>query len=423
MLTIIFIKRFDVPVFTSPTRLIRSVLAVSAAAVVLAGCSGTDSHHGGVASPSSGPIEQRSATPRLALSHDGGILVLDAQSLDQVADLPVDGFVRLNSAGDGRHVLVSEAGGFRVLDMGTWTRRHGDHGHHQTAEPALTEMRFGADEPGHVVVHDSRITLFSDGTGQVDIVEPAELMRGKAVSTTFTLPQPHHGVAVFRGDGTVVVTRGDEEKRTGIAILDASRKEIARNDECPGVHGEAAAADGRLTFGCENGILVVDGTDIRKVDSPDPYGRIGNQAGDDSSPIVLGDYKSDPDADIERPTRISLTDTRTGRLRLVDLGTSYSFRSLERGPGGSAVVLGSDGALHLVDVETGERTARIPVIGQWTEPDEWQSPMPNVAVQDGIAYVSDPDARRIVAVDLTSRQKIAEADVPHETIELVAVTG
>ncbi len=64
-----------------------------------------------------------------------------------------------------------------------------------------------------------------------------------------------------------------------------------------------------------------------------------------------------------------------------------------------------------------------PVIGQWTEPDEWQSPMPNVAVQDGIAYVSDPGAKRIVAVDLTSRQKIAEADVPHETIELVAVTG
>ena len=30
-----------------------------------------------------------------------------------------------------------------------------------------------------------------------------------------------------------------------------------------------------------------------KVASPDPYGRIGNQAGDETSPIVFGDYKTD----------------------------------------------------------------------------------------------------------------------------------
>ncbi|MDJ0029178.1 zinc metallochaperone AztD [Gordonia alkanivorans] len=404
------------------TTLTRSLALLAASSIALVAC-GDPEQATPSAESSRGPAEQQSATPRLALSYDGGILVLDAKTLDQVADLPLDGFVRLNSAGNGRHVFVSEADGFRVLDAGTWTKAHGDHGHHYTTEPSLTEMRFGGAEPGHVVVHDSRISLFSDGTGQVDIVEPAELLRGNPVATTFTVPQPHHGVAVFRGDGSVVVTRGDENSRSGVAILDKQRNEIARNDECPGVHGEAAAADGRLTFGCENGILIVDGNDIRKVASPDPYGRIGNQAGDHGSPVVLGDYKSDEDADLERPTRFSLTDTRTGDLRLVDLGTSYSFRSLERGPGGSAVILGTDGALHVFDARSGNRTARIPAIGEWAEPDEWQSPMPNVVVQDRIAYVSEPVSRKIVAIDLESGEKVAESTLPRETVELVAVTG
>ena len=201
------------------------------------------------------------------------------------------------------------------------------------------------------------------------------------------------------------------------------RREIARNDQCPGIHGEAAAADGVLTFGCENGILIVRGNQIQKVASPDPYGRIGNQAGDETSPIVFGDYKTDKDAEIERPNRFTLTNTRSGQLRVVPFDSSYSFRSIERGPGGSAVLLGTDGALHVFDVNTAARTARIPVIGAWTEPDEWQSPMPNLFVQDGVAYVSDPAAKKIVAVDLATKEKVGEATLPHPTIELTGVTG
>ncbi|MCR5977403.1 hypothetical protein GDN83_06555 [Gordonia jinghuaiqii] len=411
------------------TNLTRSLAVLLAASFTLVACGTAESAKPAPASSSSTePVERQSATPRLALSYDGGILVLDAASLEQVADLPTEGFIRLNSAGNGRNVFVSESGGFRVLDMGTWTRQHGDHGHHYTSAPALTDMTFGGAEPGHVVPHDSRIALFSDGTGEVDIVEPAELLRGKAVSTSFTVPEPHHGVAVFREDGTVVVTVGDEDTRSGVAILGKDRKEIVRNDQCPGVHGEAAAADGALTFGCQDGILVVSGNEIRKVDSPDDYGRIGNQAGTDESPIVLGDYKTDREAgsgdnEIERPDRFTLTDTRTGRLRVVPFDSSYSFRSIERGPGGSAVILATDGALHVFDATTAARTARIPVVGAWTEPDEWQSPMPNVVVLGDIAYVTDPAAKKIVAVDLTTEEQVGEATLPHRTVELAAVTG
>jgi hypothetical protein len=414
---------------TNLTRVAALLVASSFALTACGSDSGTTGTTATSSSATSGsaaaqPVEQQSATPRLALSYDGGILVLDADNLQQVADIPTEGFIRLNSADNGRNVFVSETGGFRVLDMGTWTRQHGDHGHYYTTQPTMTDMRFGGEEPGHVVPHDSRITLFSDGTGEVDVVEPAELLRGNAKSTEYTVPEPHHGVAVSRGDGTLVTTAGNEDTRTGIVILDKERKEIARNDQCPGVHGEAAAADGVLTFGCQDGILMVRGNEIQKVQSPDAaYGRIGNQAGSEESPIVLGDYKTDKDAELERPDRFTLTDTRTGQLRVVPFPASYSFRSIERGPNGSAVILGTDGALHVYDPVTAQPIRTIPVISAWTEPDEWQSPMPNIHVQDGVAYVADPAAKTIIAVDLTTGEKKAQADLPQQTIELTGVTG
>ena len=93
--------------------------------------------------------------------------ILDATTLETVADLPLAGFNRLNAAGDGRHLLVSTQGGFRVLDAGAWTEPHGDHAHHYTSAPRLTDVLHPAEEPGHVVVHDGHTALFDDGTGEV----------------------------------------------------------------------------------------------------------------------------------------------------------------------------------------------------------------------------------------------------------------
>lgn len=121
---------------TNPTKIIA---LASVASFALAAC-GTDSSSGGASSAAPVATEQESATPRLALSYDGGVLILDANSLDQVADIPVEGFTRLNSAGNGRNVFVSTSDGFQVLDMGTWTESHGDHGHSYTATPVMTDM-------------------------------------------------------------------------------------------------------------------------------------------------------------------------------------------------------------------------------------------------------------------------------------------
>ncbi|GAA4813201.1 zinc metallochaperone AztD [Nocardioides caeni] len=376
-------------------------------------------------SPSVTAVEATTAQPRLAVSYDGGVLVLDAATGDVLLDHESEGFLRLSPAGDGRHVMVSGPGGFTALDLGSWTDEHGDHGHSWTTDPRLTDFTVAAEEPGHVVAHGGRTTLFDDGTGIVTAFDDAELEHLDEHAPeldTWELPEAHHGVAVQDELGNLIHTVGDEESRSGIRVATASGNELAVTDECPGVHGEAYAGDVAV-FGCEDGVVVVDGRTISKVTSPDAYGRIGNQAGHETSPFVLGDYKVDPDAELERPTRVTVIDTRDASLRLVDLPASYTFRSLDRMPDGDGLVLGTDGSLHVVDVETARVSRSLPVTAAWREPMDWQVARPLVEVVGELAYVTEPATSQVHVVDLGTFKVVDTLELPQVPMELSAVTG
>lgn len=386
----------------------RRLVVLSAAVALLAACSSAPDasddidEAGQTTTPAAEPTESATAQPRLAITYDGGLLVVDADTLEPVSDIDLDGFSRVSAAGDDRRIFVSVGDGFRLLDTASWSERHDDHSHHYVGDPVLAATTIPAEKPGHVVPHDGRVALFDDGTGDVRILRTDALgdvdngNRGREL----TLPEPHHGVAVPLPADEMLVTLGNEEDRTGVAILNAAGDELQRNEECPGVHGESTAAGEAVVVGCRNGVLIYrDGT-ITKVTAPDPYGRIGNQAGSPVSPVVLGDYKTDPDAELERPERVALVDTATAQLRLVDIGTSYTFRSLGRGPNGEALVLGTNGELIVIDPVSGQIDRRIPVIESWTEPDDWQQPRPALAVHDSVAYITDPANQAVHAVDL-----------------------
>jgi len=416
---------------------------IAVAALLLSGCAadpgrgsggrlpGADPQPGGQPAGSA-PARQevQGPAPRLVLTHAEGITVLDARSLEVVGEAGLDGFNRLNPAGDGRHVLVSTGNAFRVFDAGVWTERHGDHGHSYAAPPVLTDVAFEAGKSGHAVFHSGRTALFSDGSGKVEVFDPAGLAKETGVlpeTDVYTTPEAHHGVAVPLEDGKLLVTLGDDESGRGIAVLAAGtgqdRAELVRNEECPGVHGEAVAGHDAVVVGCENGMLIYRDGKISKVSSPDDYGRMGNQAGSPESPVVLGDYKVDKDAVLERPTRISLVNTETAALQLVELGASYSFRSLGRGPSGEALVLGTDGALRIIDPVTGNITSVVPVVAAWEESETWQDPRPTLFVQGSTAYVTEPSSSSIHAVDLSSGKVSKSAELPHVPNELTGVSG
>ncbi|QYJ05735.1 hypothetical protein KUV85_08665 [Nocardioides panacisoli] len=373
-------------------------------------------------SATTGATEVSGAEPRLALTYDGGILVLDAESGEVLDDAPLEGFTRLSPAGDDRHLFVSATGGFTALDLGTWTEAHGDHGHSWTAEPTLTDLTIAAEAPGHVVPHDGTTALFDDATGTITLLDPAELAEGTPETETTTTEEAHHGVAFRDERGNLVTTVGNEDSRDGIAVLTAAGNELARTDDCPGVHGEAFGGE-RAVFGCEDGVLVLDGTEITKVDAPDDYGRIGNQAGHAASPFVLGDYKVDADAELERPTRVSVIDTRDASLRLVDLPASYSFRSLGRTPDGDGLVLGTDGRLRVIDVADASVRDAVAVTEEWREPMDWQEPRPTLLVLGDTAYVTEPATDQLHVVDLADLSVTDTHDLPHTPNELNGVTG
>ncbi|MET4927298.1 zinc metallochaperone AztD [Streptomyces sp. PSRA5] len=387
-----------------------ALTALLAACVTLTACGGGDASGTAAEKSSDTPdTSDTSAKPvkdPIVATYDGGLYVLDGATLKVAGDIPLKGFNRVNPAGDDRHVMVSTATGFQVMDA---------------VGRRLTDVEFKGPKPGHVVRHAGRTVLFSDGTGEVTVFDPEDLGDTRPKSTTYDSAAPHHGVAIQLANGELVTTLGTEEKRVGITVLGEDREEITRSEECPGVHGEATARDEAVVIGCEDGVLVYKDGAIKKVKSPTEYGRIGNQAGSDESPIVLGDYKKDKEAELERPEQVSLIDTESGTMRLVDIGTSYTFRSLARGPHGEALVLGTDGKIHVIDPATGRITKRISALGSWQEPLDWQQPRPALFVRDHIAYVSDPASRKLLAIDIESGERTASTELPKSPNELSGV--
>lgn len=367
---------------------------LAAGTLALAGCAAVDDPPADPAPAATSEIE--APAPRLAVLHDSGVLVLDAASLETLADVPVDGAMRIAEAGDGRHVMVTTERGFSVLDGGAWTESHGDHGHSFTAPPRLTGIEFPMASPGHVVSHDGLTALFSDGDGTVTVFEAHGLADG-VESRTVELRAPHHGVAVPLAAGALVVTDGDESSRSSVVALDPDGDESARTDDCPGVHGEAVTPDGHIVFGCTGSVSVFSDGAFGSIRTPDGDAGIGDLRASSESPIVLADYATQDDAD---PDRVALIDPAVGTMTLVELPSTYYYWSLARGPHGEALVLGTDGALYVIDPESAALLGGVPVVAPWEPPSDWRDPAPGITVIGHTAFVTDPETASVHAVEL-----------------------
>ncbi|MDR1387357.1 MAG: hypothetical protein LBJ44_07190 [Propionibacteriaceae bacterium] len=411
---------------TIPPRVVGPLLAAALAAV-LAGC-GANAPAGDPSvsdSPSAAAAtETQAAQPRIAYTYDGGIVVLDATSLETLADIPLDGFNRLNSAGDGRHLVVSTSGGFRLLDLGAYGVPHGGHSHYYIADPVLTDITFAAQTPGHVVSHDDQTALFDDGTGRVTLIEADEIGDPDAPRREYSAAAPHHGVAVLMGDGVLLVTEGTTDYRSTVQAVDQQDQVLAQSADCPGVHGEAVAAGEVVVFGCQGGVLLYQDGVFSRLEAPSATASVGTQVGGEDSAVVLGDYEDEDDG-AAGPNRVSLTDTATAQFQVVDLpaGVSYSSRSLARDQEGAALVLGTDGALHVIDPLSRSLVASHPVLPAWSLPDEWQQTRPTIAMLDGMAYITDPAAQKLYVVYPKSGQIWKTVDLAHVPNEITGVSG
>ncbi|MCO1339903.1 hypothetical protein BJH93_13555 [Kocuria polaris] len=374
--------------------------AVAAVALAASGCTSTAG------------ADDESATGRVAVAYEGGIAVLDSQTLEIVDEFDSEEFTRLNSAGDGRNVMVTTSAGFQVLDTGA---------------PALTDLVFEAATAGHVVSHAGKTVLFDDGTGDTTIYDTADLDPASGeLPETKVVPadHPHHGVSVELSDGTLLTTIGDEESRSGAFALNADGEEIARSEDCPGVHGEGTAKGEAVVFGCEDGALIFHDGEFDKLEAPDEFGRMGNAFVSESSELIVGDYKNDPDAEGLLLDKVTLIDTAEHTYRVVDLpeGVKYTYRDVVRGPEENAYILSIDGSIHVLDPATGDITDEYPVIDAWEDPVDWQAPHPTFKVNGDIGYVTEPAKNTVHAVDLTTGEITASVELEHTPNELAVAT-
>ena len=408
---------------TSSSRLAGLPALALGTVVVLAGCSSGSVDAG--AAPPSGSVTGTSSPggpaaepgPRLAVAYGGGVRVLDAATLQTVSDFASEDFTRLNAAGDDRHVLVTTSRGFQVLDTGAGT----------TGSGALTDRVFAADTPGHVVRHAGRTVLYADGTSDTTVFDPADLAASDALPQSRTIEgdEAHHGVSVVLEDGTLLTTVGDADGRTGITVRDPSGRTVATSDQCPGVHGEGTAEGEAVVFGCEDGALLYRDGEVSKLDAPGGYARMGNAWVSETSPVVVGDHKDDPDAEGYLLDRVTLIDTERATLEVVDLpeGVEYTFRGVARGPGDLAYVLGTDGAVHALDPRDGTVRRSMPVVAPWEGPAEWQDPHPAIVVSGSTAYVTEPATRSVHALDLTTGEKTATGTLDVVPNEVAVASG
>jgi hypothetical protein len=383
-------------------------------AASLAACStGTDSDTGSSAAPAASD-----AGARVVVSYPDGILVLDGDTLKPVADFASEEFTRLNPAGDDRHVMVTMSEGFQVLDTGAGT----------ADEAELTDSIFEAVTAGHVVRHAGKTILYADGTSDTTVFDTADLATADGLPKVETIPgvEAHHGVSVVLEDGTFLTTVGNSDGRNGIEVRDADGAVIASNDQCPGVHGEGTAANEAVVFGCENGALVYKDGAITKLDAADqPYGRMGNAYVSETSPIIVGDYKTDPDAEGYFLKAVNLIDTEAMTSEIVELpkGAEYTFRGVARGADDLAYIIGSDGSLHVLDPATGDITDSFPVIEAWESPVEWQDAHPAIVVSGSTAYITEPATNSIHAVAVTTGKILSSNKLDVTPNEMAVAAG
>lgn len=349
--------------------------------------------------------------PRVAVTYANGVAVLDGQSLEVLKSFDTEEFTRLNSAGDGKNFLLTTSTGFQVLDA---------------VAPDLTEITFEAGAAGHVVPHAGKTALFDDGSGTTTIFDTEKLAEADGkLPKVETIDSPaHHGVSVVLDDGSILSTIGDATSRTGVKLLDDNHRQIAENNDCPGVHGEGTAASGRAVFGCEDGALIFAEGEFTKLTAPDAYGRMGNAYVSPTSELVIGDYKDDPDAESTLLHQITLIDTVKHSYKVIDLpkGIEFTWRGVARGPEDLGYMLSTDGKIHVIDPRNGKIIREIEAIDAWEGPSEWQEAHPSLRIDGKIAYVSEPAKKSVYAIDLESGLKTASVVLEGEPNELAVTT-
>ena len=383
----------------------RHAAVLGALALSLAAC-GTDTDSSDEAGATPEPVEVDAATPRLVVAYADHVEVFDATTIESEGTVATDSAPYVQTAADGRHVftLAHQDEKIGLIDAGTWVEAHGDHGHFFTTDPSETELTLD-HLSYHAVSDDERSVIWYDDQGSFGVLDHDELEGGTVEPQVFEVGAPHHGVAVPTADGGFLASVAVDGEATGVAVLDATGTETNRFETCPGLHGETHVGETGYAFGCGTGILVVDAGQARNIASPVEGAGTGTLASDHESPVVAGTLSAEDQPELD--TKLALYDTAANTASVVELGAPFSNVVVSEG---RAIVIGTDGALRVVDLASGTVTT-VPAIAEWEKTEDWKEDRPYLAVAGDTLWITDPFAGAIHTLDLTTNAlETAEVD-------------
>ncbi len=300
-----------------------------------------------------------------------------------------------------------------VVDVGTYFARHGDHYHITTAEPGLHEFSMTGPSPAHLVTHDGLTAAWFDGSGEISLIEEAQLAgSGEIDVKTLSANMPHHGVAVLLGSNLIVTTAEmvDEAPNVNGAVAycwidcgdDCGTQTSCHvetepfyetTDTCTALHGEASyvqagGKESHIAYGCNEGILHIrnDTSGMASEVVPYPEGALRPffLKSHSESPVMVG--AAGPgfvafDVNAQVVTSHSLPASQT----------TFAFEDSEH-----ILVLAADGDLYRVSIDDfsveGEPLSLVPAFGE--------GDTANVFVAANRLYALDSRDPGVVVVDL-----------------------
>jgi hypothetical protein len=292
---------------------------------------------------------------------------------------------------------------------------------------------FSDQTPIHGNYNGDMVSVHFDGSGNVRFWSEQGIAAGNtAPLATINTGAAHHGAGMATLDGGMMSASLRDPNGTspiGVVVYNRQGQEVGRNTSCPGLHGLAGNASGKL-YGCADGGLLVTATggtvSFQKIThATDPRFGIGTVWAREGQPnfLVRMSIRGQPVSAATRALGVAQVSSRT--MSPIALpGNDIDWTADIDYSGRHALVIGRSGNLYVVDMTTrqvmGTLNGLVPAM-----PTSGTVLTPFLAVADGLAYITSPTQGRVyeVAINASGTPSIARTMNVGGTPERIVVLG
>lgn len=334
---------------------------------------------------------------RIVIGFDSGtaaVFDVHEEEIEAVFEMlvPAGGLaVYSNDSGEFGYVVHRAESVVAVIDSG---QRLEDHeGHTDVVFGDIDVLGFIPNGvlPTHFTTTVGRSGIYNDGSGDITVVE--ESMLRTEFDAAFSVVPAHedHGAPVLLGDRILVGYIGQPH----IEMLSYDGELLGTHPGISRAHGQDRV--GRFTaFGAEEGVMIITqtGPDFEATMVENPEGtpddaRTGRVHGHPALPHFIGNLG----AGLVAVNPESLSSTRH------ELPSEPWSFGIDRS-GQHVAVLGRSGNVYVLDAETFDLQATIPVVDPYDADAPAGTPVPSLTLGSGIAFLSNPADNTLLKIDL-----------------------